>query len=267
MLYVGGSKIVADLRDKLGFEVLFYPQSVHVTIPDGANVDSPWYDKRVRQALDYAIDKDAFVHTFGWGFGITAYQLPAEGQKGYIPGIGRKYDPEKAKQLLTEAGYPNGFETTIYCQAQGSEGITEATALQGDLAKVGITARIEKCESGKWAELSMNGWHNGLYDGMPDSVLMAETYSRYFLSGSNSLVSMYKPEGLDAMIEASCKTEVPEDAKLQPITQMIFDEACLTTMMYHGGVRVIKPGVLHDTGIFTFIWKDGWTIEDMWMSK
>jgi hypothetical protein len=78
---------------------------------------------------------------------------------------------------------------------------------------------------------------------------------------------MYKPEGLDAMIEAAVKTEVPEDAKLQPITQLIFDEASLTTLMYHGGVRVVKPGVLHDTGIFKFIWKDGWTIEDMWMTK
>jgi peptide/nickel transport system substrate-binding protein len=267
MLYVGGSKIVADLRDQLGFEVLFYPQAIHVTIPDGANPGSPWADKRVRQALDYAIDKEAFAHTFGWGFGIPAYQSPAEGQAGYIPGLGREYDLEKAKQLLAEAGYPDGFETTIFCQAMGSEGITEATAIQGDLAKVGITARIEKCEPGKWSELSTNGWQNGLYDGMIDCVLMAETYARYFHTGSNTVVSMYRPGDLDQMIEEACKTEVPEDAKLQPITQMIFDEACMTTLMYHGGVRVVKPGVLHDTGIFKYIWKDAWTIEDMWMSE
>ncbi len=267
MLYVGGSKIVADLRDQLGFEVLFYPQSIHVTIPDGANPDSPWHDVRVRQALDYAIDKEAFAHTFGWGFGLPAYQSPAEGQTGYIPGLGREYDPEKAKQLLADAGYPDGFKTTIFCQAMGSEGITEATAIQGDLAKVGIEARIEKCETGKWAELSTNGWQNGLYDGMIDCVLMAETYGRYFHSGSNTMVSIYKPEGLDQMIEDATTTEVPEDSKLQPITQIIFDEACLTTLMYHGGVRVVKPGVLQDTGIFQFIWKDAWTIEDMWKKQ
>ena len=62
--------------------------------------------------------------------------------------LARNYDPAKAKQLLTQAGYPNGFKTTLIVWPAGNHDI--ALAEQQYLAEVGIQAEIEFADSGKW---------------------------------------------------------------------------------------------------------------------
>jgi peptide/nickel transport system substrate-binding protein len=72
-------------------------------------------DQRVRQALNYAIDRQAIMETFFGDKGIPTPQLTAEGTTGYDAGLDDHfpYDPGKAKALLAEAGYPNGFSMTV----------------------------------------------------------------------------------------------------------------------------------------------------------
>src|SRR5262249_38840034 len=78
----------------------------------------PVRDKRVRQALNLALDKDAIMQFVFAGQGVPAAMYPI-GSYGAAGGADTElqpypYDPQKAKQLLAEAGYPNGFETKIY---------------------------------------------------------------------------------------------------------------------------------------------------------
>jgi len=69
---------------------------------------------KVRMAAEYAIDKEGMAKTLGLGYWDPAYQVANKESKAYVPNIlGRKLDLAKAKQLLTEAGYPNGFNSTI----------------------------------------------------------------------------------------------------------------------------------------------------------
>jgi peptide/nickel transport system substrate-binding protein len=81
------------------------------TAPKFFNAKVPWQDKRVRQALNYAVDKEAILAAIFHGQGrVAGTDFPAEVFFDIPP---YPYDPDKAKQLLTEAGYENGFEVTL----------------------------------------------------------------------------------------------------------------------------------------------------------
>jgi peptide/nickel transport system substrate-binding protein len=83
------------------------------------NPKTPWYDKRVRQAMAYAVDRKTIVNTLLNGIpNLGAWLAPEE--LGYDPSLrDYPYDPKKAKQLLAEAGYPNGFDLNFYWPVSG----------------------------------------------------------------------------------------------------------------------------------------------------
>ncbi|MBX5477012.1 MAG: ABC transporter substrate-binding protein, partial [Clostridia bacterium] len=107
----------------------------------------PFDDVRVRQALNMAIDKERIIKLLG-GQGTVANQILPPLMPGYDKDYqGYPYDPEKAKQLLAEAGYPNGFETTMEClDVDPQPKLCES--FQQDLAKIGIKLNLKTLEAG-----------------------------------------------------------------------------------------------------------------------
>jgi peptide/nickel transport system substrate-binding protein len=108
----------------------------------------PVADKRVRQALNLAIDKEAILQYVFAGQGVPVPMYPI-GSYGVAGGADAKlepypYDPEKAKQLLAEAGYAKGFDTKIYAYVTADlpELHRLAEAVADYLAKVGVRAQI-----------------------------------------------------------------------------------------------------------------------------
>src|ERR1039458_2976796 len=68
-------------------------------------------------------DKEAIVKAFGYGYYTAAYQLPSKNSSAYDSTIpGRKYDVAKAKQLMTDAGYPNGFKSSLIAPSSTKPG-------------------------------------------------------------------------------------------------------------------------------------------------
>ena len=101
-------------------------------------------DVRVRQAINYALDKQTFVDTIIEGRGSVANSYINSMIPGWTDEVeAYPYDPAKAKELLAEAGYPNGFECKIY--VNGDVRTRSAQIIQAQLAEVGITVDILKC--------------------------------------------------------------------------------------------------------------------------
>jgi peptide/nickel transport system substrate-binding protein len=117
------------------------------------NQKSPLNDVRVRQAMMSAIDRKAVIEGAYSGYGTPIGSHFAPTDPGYIDLTSvLPYDPAKAKKLLAEAGYPNGFTVTIKTP-QMSYTTHSAEVMQAMLAEVGITLNIVTCEfHAKWID-------------------------------------------------------------------------------------------------------------------
>ena len=111
------------------------------------NRRKPFTDKRVRQAMNYAIDKKAIVQQLLQGTGVEAKSVVAPAFDIYNPELpGYPYNPEKAKALLKEAGYENGFSVTLKVPEAGRGlqlPVDMCVVIQSQLKKIGVEVKIE----------------------------------------------------------------------------------------------------------------------------
>jgi len=112
---------------------------------------SPWHDIRVRKAAAYAIDTKLIASKIYKGGAQADGNIVAPYHPGYDTNLKpHPYDPEKAKKLLAEAGYPDGFDTKIHNTVLYK---MDAQAVQASLAKVGIRAKLDLPEHGMWRKM------------------------------------------------------------------------------------------------------------------
>ncbi|HUT44579.1 MAG TPA: ABC transporter substrate-binding protein, partial [Desulfobacterales bacterium] len=120
----------------------------------------PFTDVRVRRAINHAVNREDIVKFVMRGVGKVAYgYLPPALKDEYYEDsekIAYKYDPEKAKALLAEAGYPNGFKVTLSAD-NSSKSSKLAEVLQNQLKEVGITAEIRLYDSSSYVEMLKEG--------------------------------------------------------------------------------------------------------------
>ena len=112
-------------------------------------------DKRVRQALNYAVQKEAIIRDILKGTAIVATTplSPVYGPYHEDKTIRYPYDPEKAKALLKEAGFASGFDVTFFVPESGSgmqSPVEMGTVIQANLAAVGVRAKIQTMEWGAY---------------------------------------------------------------------------------------------------------------------
>ncbi len=156
-------EIPADSAPKLrqlGYKIAEGP-NVHVWYLSLNMQNKYTSNLKVRQAINMAIDKKAMADQLLKSIASPASQIAGYGTPGYLPDLDKMYpyDPEKAKQLLKEAGYPSGLELIFWIPVGGSgelEPVQMAEWIQGDLLKAGIQVRLETYEwltyVLKWAE-------------------------------------------------------------------------------------------------------------------
>jgi peptide/nickel transport system substrate-binding protein len=115
------------------------------------NSKKPYSDKRVRLAITHAINKDEVLKgaMFGYGKILGSNVDPTN---PYYVDVSKRvgYDPAKAKKLLAEAGYPNGFDAVFKVAPQYYYTVRSAEVIANQLGKVGIRATIQQIEWGQW---------------------------------------------------------------------------------------------------------------------
>ncbi len=152
---------------------------------------APFSDVRVRQALNYAVDVDAIREALFAGYGQRLPNFFAPGGLGFDPALAPyPYDPDKAKALLQEAGYGDGFETTLEHTVSERADLVEAIA--GQLGEIGVEVKTVPLEdaafNATWkdpnaAPLRFSTWRP-LFD--PYTLLSLVVSNQGFLSRYNS---------------------------------------------------------------------------------
>ena len=119
--------------------------------------EKPFNDIRVRQALNYAVDKKALLETVLKGIAADLIGPVPTSANFFEPDVPTyPYDPAKAKKLLAEAGYPEGFKTTLYTYI-GGPAVPVSTAVQDMLKQVGVMAELKALEIAAWMDVVKTG--------------------------------------------------------------------------------------------------------------
>jgi peptide/nickel transport system substrate-binding protein len=117
------------------------------------NSRKPFNDVRIRKAMAHAIDRSALIKGAMSGYGVPIGSHMDPGNPYYIDLTSAyPYDPQKAKQLLTEAGYPNGFEAVIKLPERYVYARRTGEIIADMLSQVGIKLKIELIEWGQWID-------------------------------------------------------------------------------------------------------------------
>ena len=120
-------------------------------------------------------------------------QIAPPGSMAYVSDLeGHRFNPEKAKQLLADAGYPNGFKTKIFPMSGTPKEFM--VAVQGYLGKIGIVVDLDFVDMGKYMDYRRKGWSNGfLCQPFLAYTNFGRTLELYLPSTSPELVSLKRP--------------------------------------------------------------------------
>ena len=190
---------------------------------------APFDNEKVRQAIAYALDPQGYIDlVFGGEATLAHYTMLPPSVDGYISDCSDySYNVERAKELLAEAGYPDGFSTTLWC-SDTQVMRDSAVVIQEQLRQVGITAEVKTLENGQYMSETGNGAHDMFIMSKtsidPDSMLRS-MYHTEALGPSGNRCFWTTPE-VDAMIdEASTTTDTEHAMELYAEIQRTVAEA------------------------------------------
>ncbi len=243
----------------LGTQIVRYAELV--TFGPQFNVTVPPFDnKLVRQAIATAIDREAFVNKVRNGVGKPAYSWIPPGMPGYDPELGKQYqfNPTKAKQLLTQAGYPDPTKLPVmkYQYADTASNTLIAQFLQGQLKdNLGITLTLEPTEPKAFSAMVNAEKHTWAWFGWgadypdPDNWL-PDIYG----TGGGVNHTLYSSAEFDR-IAALAKSELDNNKRLDLWAQahkIVVEDVPVAFMFYRERFVLVKPsikGSLKTTGM------------------
>lgn len=212
----------------------------------------PFDDRRVRQALNYAIDKTHSVKLLG-GSATPAHGMLIPGMLGHDPELKPyPHDPAKARALLAEAGYPDGFETEYLVMAD-DEAARLAASLQADLAQVGVRVHISQLSyatfagaiaSRTGAPFTYIGWLADYPD--PTTFFDGKFHSRAIADENSSNDSFYANPELDTLLDAArAEPDMSKrDAMYRRVERILYDDAPWIWNYHQMMTEVVQPYVM-----------------------
>ncbi|MBW2031142.1 MAG: hypothetical protein JRJ31_18945 [Deltaproteobacteria bacterium] len=195
----------------------------------------PFQNRLVRLAVNYAVDVDSLIKYVLQGRGYRAASLSGPASIGYDPGLKPfPYDSAKAKALLAQAGYPNGFEVDFYApNGRYPKDRELAQAIAGQLAKVGIRARVITPEWSIFWSSVRKGKYSMFYFGGFNHVDPDIFLKLYFRTGFSPRIGYSNPE-VDKLIDTQ-GSEFDQEKRnklVQRVIRMIIEDVP-TILLYH----------------------------------
>ncbi|MBM7570043.1 glutathione ABC transporter substrate-binding protein [Aquibacillus albus] len=237
-------------RIKSSEDMDLYRSDAMGTIYIGFNFkEEVFQDVRVRQAINYAINTEAIQEGVFNNVGSKALSVIPSKVFGYHSGIQEYgYDINKAKELLKEAGYSDGFETTIWTMDQ-KERISLAEVVQSQLKGIGIDVEVKVLEYGAWSEAAANG-ETGMFISSWRNATGDADYIQYHLFHSSSQGStgnyfFYENPRVDELIEQG-RQEYDEDKRIEiyeEIQDIEIEEAVFVPVHYLENTAAIGKNV------------------------
>ena len=138
---------ILDLQEQ-GLKLNWGPGMFALIMFDSSNPDSIFYDKKIREAVEYALDRPAIADMLGQGLYEPLHQMASSTWPGYVEGYNpRPYNPDRARELLADAGHPNGFKTTLMITSMGTDA---GSAIKAYLGEVGIDVELDVADLGRY---------------------------------------------------------------------------------------------------------------------
>jgi ABC-type transport system substrate-binding protein len=252
--------------EKAGYEIFTSDLwSSYYMIPDGVNQDSPFYNIKVRQAAEYAIDRKSIAKAVGLGYYEAISQMATSHTASYVPELKpRDYDPAMAKKLLADAGYPQGFKTKLIATSSFNKDVL--VAVQTYLKEVGIEATLDLADQVRLTSISNEGWKNGLFVNSYPTSSDILSLGRAHLAPT-AVVSMYRGDMQKYLDAAAKEPDVDKrNAQLKSVVKTIYDNAAAIPLWGQPNINARYKN-LHDVH-----WSVGghvelWTPADAWLSK
>jgi len=233
----------------------------------GLNVTrKPYNDLKVRQAIALAVDREAVLGPAVFGFGTPTLEIFPP---GYWAGLGTKppnADIAKAKQMLADAGYPSGFNTTILSWSQYSFLSNAAVVFQEQLKQIGISADINLEENAAFIKDYLDNNFDLTVSGTSAYVDPNDIYFRNFGTGQPSNAVRYSNPKADELIAAGVATTDQAKRKqvYQQLQQLLLDEAPWINLYIAQQFEAMKTYVKGYTHIPT---GTNYTLKDVWLEK
>ena len=244
---------------KAGYEMITEGGGTFALVPDSKTISSPWANINVRLAASYALDRESLNSALGYGFARPAYQLYPGFEQTAIPKLDiHKYDPARAKALLKDAGYPNGFKTVMHVFTRVIPP-NFSTAVAAQLRAVGINIEVDNPTAGKYEEMRYGLWDGVMHHAINNYSNFA-SMSTYWTGIQFPTVKL--PAGFVEGCDAMAATKEPDPKLIQDVIRIMHDDVTIIPYLEESRITFLGKGV-HDPGVYThslmaFIEKEAW---------
>jgi peptide/nickel transport system substrate-binding protein len=207
---------------------------------------SPWHDRRVRQAASVAIDRQAINQANYLGLGKLSFNFVPQGLEYFWKPPVTPHDPRRARQLLAEAGYPNGFDAgDLTSEPLAGSGIGEPVV--NDLGAVGIRLKLRLLERAAFLkQFADKSLRHVVLAGSGSPGNAATRLEQYTVTGGLYTYGTY-PE-IDELFSEQAREQNPRARRaiLEKMQQLIHERVVFAPLLEFAYLVGIGPRVAHD---------------------
>ncbi|MBD1574666.1 ABC transporter substrate-binding protein [Vibrio sp. S17_S38] len=228
------------VKENKGTTLVTLPGTRIITFQMNQDSNPALKDKRVREAIVYAINNEGIAKRIMKGFATAAGQQSPEGYAGYNPDLKPRYDLAKAKELMKEAGYEKGLSLSMI--APNNRYVNDAKIAQAAaamLSKIGIKVDLKTMPKAQYwpefdkcsADLLMVGWHSDTEDSANLTEFLTMTRDEKTGKGAYNCGHYSNPEVDSLIVKANVETDPKVRAQeLQKVEKILYDDAAFVPL-------------------------------------